>query len=29
VVMNKGNVEQVGRPQEVWEHPASPFVYGF
>jgi sulfate transport system ATP-binding protein len=29
VVMNKGNVEQVGSPQEVWEHPASPFVYGF
>ncbi|MFY8054950.1 MAG: sulfate/molybdate ABC transporter ATP-binding protein, partial [Limnohabitans sp.] len=24
VVMNKGNVEQVGSPQEVWEHPASP-----
>lgn len=29
VVMNKGQVEQVGSPQEVWEHPASPFVYGF
>ena len=29
VVMNKGNVEQTGSPQEVWEHPASPFVYGF
>lgn len=29
VVMNKGHVEQVGSPQEVWEHPASPFVYGF
>jgi len=29
VVMNKGKVEQVGSPQEVWEHPASPFVYGF
>lgn len=29
VVMNKGNVEQIGSPQEVWEHPASPFVYGF
>ena len=29
VVMNKGNVEQVGSPQDVWEHPASPFVYGF
>jgi sulfate transport system ATP-binding protein len=27
--MNKGHVEQVGSPQDVWEHPASPFVYGF
>ena len=29
VLMNKGNVEQVGTPDEVYEHPASPFVYGF
>ena len=29
VVMNKGQVEQVGSPQDVWAHPASPFVYGF
>ena len=29
VVMNKGQVEQIGAPQEVWNHPASPFVYGF
>jgi sulfate transport system ATP-binding protein len=29
VLMNKGRVEQVGTPQEVYEHPASPFVYGF
>ncbi|MBY4599848.1 sulfate ABC transporter ATP-binding protein [Ottowia caeni] len=29
VVMNKGQIEQVGTPQEVWEHPATPFVYGF
>ncbi|MBN9409370.1 MAG: sulfate ABC transporter ATP-binding protein [Burkholderiales bacterium] len=29
VLMNKGNIEQVGSPQEVWDHPASPFVYGF
>ena len=29
VVMNKGNIEQVGRPNEVWEEPASPFVYEF
>lgn len=29
VLMNKGNVEQVGAPKEVYNHPASPFVYGF
>jgi sulfate transport system ATP-binding protein len=29
VVMNKGHIEQIGSPQEVWESPASPFVYGF
>jgi sulfate transport system ATP-binding protein len=29
VVMNHGQIEQVGTPQAVWEHPASPFVYGF
>jgi sulfate transport system ATP-binding protein len=29
VLMNSGRVEQVGSPQEVWDHPASPFVYGF
>jgi sulfate transport system ATP-binding protein len=29
VVMNKGQVEQIGSPQQVWDHPASPFVYGF
>src|SRR5438445_2518691 len=29
VLMNAGNVEQIGSPQEVWDHPASPFVYGF
>jgi sulfate/thiosulfate transport system ATP-binding protein len=29
VLMNRGQVEQVGSPQEVWDHPASPFVYGF
>jgi sulfate transport system ATP-binding protein len=27
--MNSGQVEQVGSPQDVWDHPASPFVYGF
>lgn len=29
VLMNTGKVEQMGSPQEVWDHPASPFVYGF
>jgi len=29
VVINKGRIEQSGSPQEVWDHPASPFVYGF
>ena len=29
VLMNSGVVEQVGSPQDVWDHPASPFVYGF
>ena len=29
VLMNKGVVEQTGSPQDVWDHPASPFVYGF
>ena len=29
VLMHAGQVEQVGSPQQVWDHPASPFVYGF
>ena len=29
VLMNGGRIEQSGSPQEVWDHPASPFVYGF
>ena len=29
VLMNKGKVEQLGTPDEVYNHPASPFVYGF
>ncbi len=29
VVMHQGRIEQVGAPQQVWEQPASPFVYGF
>jgi len=28
-LMNAGKVEQIGSPQDVWDHPASPFVYGF
>jgi sulfate transport system ATP-binding protein len=29
VVMNEGRIEQVGTPDEVYEHPATPFVYKF
>ena len=29
VVMNAGRVEQVARPHEAYEHPASPFVASF
>jgi sulfate/thiosulfate transport system ATP-binding protein len=29
VVMNEGQVEQVGAPQEIFDHPATPFVYEF
>ncbi len=29
VVMNKGQIEQVGTPEEVYHHPASPFVCDF
>lgn len=29
VLLNHGRVEQVGTPNDVYEHPASPFVYGF
>ena len=29
VVMNHGKVEQIGSPQEVYDQPASPFVYQF
>lgn len=29
VVMHQGNVEQIGTPDDVYEHPASPFVYQF
>ncbi|WP_027014953.1 sulfate/molybdate ABC transporter ATP-binding protein [Comamonas composti] len=29
VVINQGRIEQEGTPQQVWESPATPFVYGF
>jgi len=29
VVMNEGQIEQVGSPDEVYNHPATPFVYNF
>ncbi|HWK23525.1 MAG TPA: sulfate/molybdate ABC transporter ATP-binding protein [Ureibacillus sp.] len=29
IVMNNGQIEQVGTPEEVYEHPKSPFVYDF
>jgi sulfate/thiosulfate transport system ATP-binding protein len=29
VVMNKGRVEQVGKPSDIYDHPASAFVMSF
>ena len=29
VVMHQGKVEQAGTPEQVYDHPASPFVYNF
>jgi sulfate transport system ATP-binding protein len=29
VVMNQGCIEQVGSPQEIYDHPATPFVMSF
>ncbi len=29
VVMNNGRIEQVGSPEEVYNRPATPFVYNF
>ncbi|MDR1163123.1 MAG: sulfate ABC transporter ATP-binding protein [Candidatus Accumulibacter sp.] len=29
VVMNRGRIEQIGTPDEVYSNPASPFVYQF
>ena len=28
-VLNEGRVEQIGPPDEVYDHPVSPFVYNF
>ncbi|HEY8350940.1 MAG TPA: sulfate/molybdate ABC transporter ATP-binding protein [Sphingomonadales bacterium] len=29
VVMNKGRIEQIGTPDEIYDNPASPFVFDF
>ena len=29
VVMNRGRIEQIGTPAEIYDHPATPFVYRF
>ncbi|MET0732435.1 MAG: sulfate ABC transporter ATP-binding protein [Casimicrobiaceae bacterium] len=29
VVMNHGRIEQIGTPEHVYEHPATPFVFEF
>ncbi len=29
VVMHQGRIEQIGTPEEVYDRPATPFVYGF
>ncbi|MBK8676083.1 MAG: sulfate/molybdate ABC transporter ATP-binding protein [Cellvibrionales bacterium] len=29
VVMNKGKIEQIGTPEQIYDEPASPFVYQF
>lgn len=29
VVLNQGHIEQIGTPEEVYENPATPFVYQF
>ncbi len=29
VVLNEGQIEQIGTPDEVYDHPATPFVYQF
>jgi len=29
VVMNRGRIEQIGTPEQVYRHPATPFVHAF
>ncbi|MDX2259655.1 MAG: sulfate ABC transporter ATP-binding protein [Hyphomicrobiaceae bacterium] len=29
VLMNKGRVEQIGSPRDIYEHPATAFAFGF
>ena len=29
VVLNNGRIEQAGTPEEIYHHPATPFVYNF
>jgi sulfate transport system ATP-binding protein len=29
VILNKGRIEQSGSPEDVYDNPANPFVYGF
>lgn len=29
VVLNKGQIEQIGTPDDIYNNPASPFVYDF
>lgn len=29
IVMNEGNIEQMGTPEDIYEHPATPFVARF
>ncbi len=29
VILHQGRIEQVGPPQEIYDHPATPFVYEF
>lgn len=29
VILNEGKIEQIGTPEQVYDHPANPFVYNF